>query len=372
MRLHIMDDEKVIDRTIDYFEAVFPHENKYVVLLPQKVEKLKYIKNTRRVEICKYKSKEWFNVVKSINEYSEVIVHYLNPIKVRFINSIKHNKITWIIWGSDLYQGLLANRGYRQYYDNYILSKSMMISKIRQKFPIVANLLDNIRLKKRIKAISKISRVAAIEPDYKLLLNYFPELSHLKKYDFFYYPIDSIIGDTLKNKRCTGSRIMLGNSASPTGNHEYALQLLKNKEIHNEIIIPLSYGPINYKNFVINKIKEYKPLTITILSEFLPLEKYNEMLLSCSNFVYANFRQEALGNIVIALYLGGKIFLDKKNPLYEYLKQLGLIIYSLEEINSENIKKPLSDKDYVKNREIVFSLYNYNKLLSTIYDTFKD
>ena len=35
MRLHILPDEKIINRTIVYFEKVWPLQNTYLVLLPK-------------------------------------------------------------------------------------------------------------------------------------------------------------------------------------------------------------------------------------------------------------------------------------------------------------------------------------------------
>ena len=42
-------------------------------------------------------------------------------------------------------------------------------------------------------------------------------------------------------------------------------------------------------------------------------------LLSADVFIYGNWRQEAVGNILIALFIGGKVFLDEKNPLLKIL-----------------------------------------------------
>jgi hypothetical protein len=74
-------------------------------------------------------------------------------------------------------------------------------------------------------------------------------------------------------------------------------------------------------------------------------------------------RQQAFGNILSSLWLGSKVFLNPQNTIYSYLKSLGIHIYSVEDINSNNpeIIQNLEDVKASKNKEILgrfFSLKN--------------
>ena len=65
-------------------------------------------------------------------------------------------------------------------------------------------------------------------------------------------------------------------------------------------------------------------------------------------------RQCGFGSILMALYFGGKCFLFKQNPLFEYFKQKGCLIYSIDEdLNEMFALLPLDEKDREKNRRIV-------------------
>ena len=54
------------------------------------------------------------------------------------------------------------------------------------------------------------------------------------------------------------------------------------------------------------------------LLDFMPLDEYNRLQSDVSVALFGNWRQEAIGNIIVALYLGAKVFLSHVNPVYEW------------------------------------------------------
>lgn len=56
------------------------------------------------------------------------------------------------------------------------------------------------------------------------------------------------------------------------------------------------------------------------------------------------------GNIIIMLYLGAKVFLNSKSPIYAYFKELGAFIYTTEEFETNN---NLSDEEIETNQSIL-------------------
>lgn len=367
--IHILDDEKVIDRTIEYFETVFPNGNIFFILKNSSNRNLKYIKNIDQVIICDIDNPT--EIFCNLDQAKHIIFHLLDDKKIKILEKINHPNITWMAWGADLYNSLLVHRGYKLYRDRTILKKTGIISKKRKYFPFLTYFIDKYRLKKRIQAIKKINNIAAIDEDYKLLTKYFPEFSHLKRIDFFYYPIDALLGKELIDRKCLGKKIMVGNSSSPNGNHLYALELISKCNNNYDIIIPLSYGDICYRKWVLSKFSQYPNLNISSIQDFIPLNEYISLLLECSNFIYANLRQEALGNILVAFFIGGKVFLDKENPLYIYFNNLNLKFYTLEDINDFNLNTPLSSSDLLHNRNIIKDIFSYEKLLYLIKTNFQ-
>ena len=62
-------------------------------------------------------------------------------------------------------------------------------------------------------------------------MRYYPELQSKPWKDFFYYPLDIILGKELMNSEVCGNSIMIGNSASGTNNHEYVMRILSKLDI---------------------------------------------------------------------------------------------------------------------------------------------
>lgn len=184
MNLHIMQDEKVISRTIDYFNEALPGENIYIVLLPNSDYQCIHVKHKEtNVHKVVYGSKAFWQAVGNISQYKYIILHFLNTDKIRFVRRIKHPGITWIIWGGDLYFGLLKRRGYCLFSDKRDdLSPYRGMNFINAFF---AYFRKQIVDKWRIQILNKISYVCADKGDFELLYQYYPEYSHIVKKDFF-------------------------------------------------------------------------------------------------------------------------------------------------------------------------------------------
>ena len=95
---------------------------------------------------------------------------------------------------------------------------------------------------------------------------------------------------------------------------------------------------------------------------FLPLAEYNKQQLSTSVALFGNLRQEAIGNILIFLYLGAKVFLPQSNPVYDWALSHGLTVKPLENLSQEELDQRLPETDRIKNREILKSLYTRQRM----------
>lgn len=376
MRLHFLPDEKIINRTIRYFEKVWPNQNKYIILLPVGEMGCVHVeKNLSNVIVGNVDSPEIANLIKDISQFNSIIVHYLTFEAAILINRIEHRNIMWIEWGGDMYNSFLMRKGFILYtdYKQYLKLKFKFLPYFISKYIIEKRREKQFQV--RYNAVKKISYFIpdSMYGEYPLFLSYYPEFSHLKYREFFYYPIQDIVGPENIDRRSKGENIFVGNSASETNNHIDVLQILRANKISNTIIMPLSYGANDsYKRYIIRKGKKYMGKQFRPIVDFLPLKDYNEYLYSCSYFIFANYRQEAVGNILCAFYIGGKVFLRKTNPLYEFYKHLGLILYSLDDINREMLNTPLSKEDYLHNKQIIENKYSSQRLEELIYTSFPD
>ena len=360
MILHLVHDEKIINRLISSFEEAMPQKNLFVCFTKKP---LKYVEKRSNVIIYNCKTKIDTNLLQNVDS---VLIHYLSLKKILFIDKfIKRDvKCYWFVWGTDIYNKLLAARGCPVYYEKKYLSKTMKFLLFLGKCHIYDYRSRRILsfIKKRINSI--------VSPcDYPLLKNYLDENNKSENItDFFYYPIEQILNRDLLNKSVTGNNVLLGNSASITNNHLYAFQYLSKIDIgERQIVVPLNYT-INekYINHVIDSGETiFGKNRFIPLREFLPLREYNELMLSAEICVYGNWRQEAMGNITIALYLGSKVFMSNKSPLFKWFKEVGAIIFELETITNDSFQV-LSQEDKEHNRNLMFSLFAKEKQTEVI------
>lgn len=357
MILHLIDDEKIAPRTIEIFNKALPGQNCFICFrMPQKRVKSSndvfYDDEVGAVDFLKY---------------TKVFIHYLSKRKIEFYNRyIKHDVETyWFIWGGDIYNDLMASRGFDVYYEPLYGGGRMFLKNKLSKLGIKPFHKAELQFIK-----GNIDYVLTSEEEYilqkKYLGKYLP-----KRFvcDFFYYPIDTIVGESLAEKWCNleSKQIVVGNCATVSNNHCYVFAYLNKCRTEGWKVVPvLSYGgtPKYIEHVKVRGRKlfgnEFAPQL-----RFLPLDEYNAFMLNSGYFVYGNWRQEAVGNIVIALYLGAKVFISKRSPLLLYFRKLGLTVFELESINS-NSMVPLSEENRINNRAIMKDFYNEERLINIV------
>lgn len=374
MRLHLMPDEKIINRTIDVFETVFPDENKYIIFLRGKSTISRFvIQKNKNVYFLNYNSEQFWKVIDDVKFYDSIIIHYLSVSSAKFINRIEHPYIYWIEWGGDLYNTFLRYRGYKLYEDEKMINKVSHKNTPYFLYKIFKYFQNRRLLKTLHPAVMKVRYFVpdSMYNEYPLLLQYYPEFSHLEYRDFFYYPIDEILGSDLIQRTCEEHSIIVGNSCSFTGNHLGVLHRLKELKIDSKIIVPLSYsGNTKYKNIIVKYGNQTFGNKFIPITDFLHIDEYNKLLLSANVFIYGSLRQEAVGNILIALYLGGKVFLYPSNPLLEFYKSIGIKIFSIDELPNNDLKVLLPTEEILNNKRILLEKYSLARLMSLVSHNF--
>lgn len=368
MILHLVNDEKIINRTIQLFENACPGEHLFVVFKRQKET---YVKRGPAVI-----SAEEYEMWKDKFSIDSVIIHSLSKKKIYFIRQYKfeHIPLYWIIWGADLYNRLLEPQGFELYYRNTAYQRKKALKRYLLKPFTYFKMKNRIGMTSRF-ILERVNYLVTdtTENDYDILMDYFPQLKSIPWRDFFYYPIDEILGPDLLKTECDGNSIMIGNSASLTNNHEYALEILSRLNIGDrKIIVPLSYsGNKAYRKSVMERGIKLFGKQFSALTEFLPLQEYNELMTGVDIAIYGNWRQEAIGNIIIALYLGAKVFLSVRNPITAWARMHSLVVFELEKMTQQDLDQPLDRKIKESNRTILLDLYNRDRLVKLMKDTFQ-
>lgn len=354
-------DEKVINRTIHYFEEALPGENRYIVTIG-KGNQIKYVDSCKAF-FCEYDSPEFWDYVGNSTQYKNIIIHYLSPSFVDFVLKLYDtSNVVWIVWGGDLYDDMLYSCGYELYANPQDVSSSKSFGE-----SLKEKIINYYLLNKKKKAVRRIPSVVMSDGDYALLLKYFPRFRP-KRRDFFYYPVDDMVDRNIKGRHSNGCNIFVGNSASSTNNHRMVFERLSKVKLGDKkVFVPLSYGDAKEKVLAIGKNllgNCFCPIT-----DFVPLDKYNTMMLNSNVFIYGNYRQEAFGNIVVALYLGGSVVLHKRNPLLKDLRDKGFILYELDELEYA-LTHALPEKKWQINRSLIDKLFCHERLLTLIKQSF--
>jgi dTDP-N-acetylfucosamine:lipid II N-acetylfucosaminyltransferase len=373
MILHLINDEKIVDRTIESYEAVLNNKNVFIVFCNKGSGNFisKFVHSRSNVIFYDEKCDR---IERDFSNFNKILIHLLDIRKINFVEKyIRHTPtIYWGIWGGDIYPTLLAGRGYQLFSpENSYLKRN----KIKRNLLLLLNYYK-IKSRKIEKFIhEKVDYIGGDDGDILLLKQYLGVSK--KKFKSFAYPYDAILGEKLKQCRVDEQSkcILCGNSASYTNNQEYVLNFLKKMGVDSsyKVKMPLSYGgDKEYISLIIEKGKQYFGENYIPILDFLPLNQYNQLFIDARICIYGSWRQEAFGNIIIALYLGSKIYMSKNNPLTGSLKELGFSLFIIEEATQESFLEPLSELDKEKNRELIIDLYSLERRQQLIMQYFSD
>ena len=164
---------------------------------------------------------------------------------------------------------------------------------------------------------------------------------------------DHLVKDMMQES-VNGGDVLIGNSATPSNNHFEVLELLSaDWLVGRKVFAPLSYGDPSYGGVVCDYGNSWLGNVFHPMVDFLSVDEYLKILKSCSYVIMNHVRQQALGNIVIMLYLGAKVFLNPKSPVYKEYKQRGIYLYSVDDISKDALSVPLSKFEAEFNRQVV-------------------
>lgn len=373
MILHLVEDEKIINRTIDMFENVYEGKNKFLIEIPNESYQLKHVRDQDDTNCAVYGSESYWKCIGDISQYEAVFIHSLTRNKCKLISKFKDTELSfvWILWGSDLYN-FLATKGYKL----YLWKPNFADFRLRWTFhdklnEFIREIAAKLRRKETYKSLYekaylRIDHCAIFNKgDFKLLKKY--TKSEAKWHWFTYYPIDTILGTDLASKKVNGENIIVGNSGSITGNHMQAFKLLKKLNVEGKkVIVPLSYGNPSYCDLLCKKGSELLGESFIPIKDFMPLQDYNNLLCSANVVIMNHLRQEAVGNILVSLFLGAKVYLHEENNLYEYFTSIGVQIFSInKDLTSSNpeVFDSLSKEEQLINRQKILEEFNEKKIV---------
>lgn len=237
--------------------------------------------------------------------WSNVLLDFL----VENIEIIDFDKIIFISWGGDIY-------------NNYLLKKLSEENREQER-------------KKKI-LIPRVKHFMTFAcADYDEMERRYG--ANGKQYDCLYpSSIDIEYLNSISKKIPEDKKIIqVGNSATFTNQHKQILdKLVKYKECNIEIMCPLSYGPIAYRDSIIEYGKELFGDKFRPITEYMSPREYVDLLNSVDIAMFNNNRQQATANIEILSYLGKKLFLRNDTTMWKhYVERDKRYFYDIDSID---------------------------------------
>ncbi len=358
--LHIATDDKFLDHAFPVFEQVYPGANDVFVFAPSK--SLTYVKLTpTHIET---KQGSFFNRKPKLSkeiyqEYDLIVFHSLGASTYPELRNIPVDTPTiWLGWGADYYSEFLSDiplylEKTQGIYNNLVGNKPG-----RKALALVKGLLGVFRrINDKVRAIEKISIFSPVIPEeYDLVKhsrtwNRFPEFA-----SWNYGTLEDNFVKGFENESVTGDGILVGNSATFTGNHAEAFHLLRKLLVTDrKVVVPLSYGDDQLAVKLANIGWEYFGDNFEPLMDFMPIDDYVASITKCGYVIMNHVRQQAVGNIVIMLYLGARLFLRRENPVYDFFRKSGFVLSTVQELEASPylLDTPLTDDERSRNRALV-------------------
>ncbi|MCR5247154.1 MAG: TDP-N-acetylfucosamine:lipid II N-acetylfucosaminyltransferase [Paludibacteraceae bacterium] len=326
MILHIILDEKFTDDFITYINEQFDINKHHFAILASQ-EPMRYCESSTKysnVSVLHKSIREMVQLIYMCIKAEKIVLHSLLIRYIPFVIGFKlfARKLYVALWGGEIYNYSVCSR-----FQNYI--KHRILSRAKG---ITCELKEDYEFAKII---------------YKMNTKYFPCMMYLSN---IVDDEDSRIYETKKINE--PPVVMIGNSADPRNNHyEIIDSLVKNKIVAN-YIIPLSYGDRVYAQDVAKYANDHLKGNIRILFDFMPLDRYLELLKTVDVVVYAHKRQQALGNTFHMIAYGTKVYIDSSTTTFAWMKRNGIIVFSSDHIDG-NLSQPLTKDEMKRNSEIV-------------------
>ena len=366
--LHILLDEKVVNSFISMMEETFPDESTYLILA--KEGKPKRVSLRENVISFDEDSKRLKHFLSNVSGYKHVCLHSMSGRKL--YTYIHHPSISWVIWGADLYGPLLQFKGYEIYYDKaqqYIVRAGRMPV---WAYKLLTTIRDYNKARRQEKMINRLKYFITDNGcDEGVFNHYFGEKNITFPGTINYYPIENLIDSSKQHEVCTGNAIWVGNSADPNGNHVWVFEKLEQFSDDIKILSPISYGDVRFMKYIYKEGCRILGNKFSPLKDFLPVNEYYSKFLQANAFIFGHFRQCAVGNILMAFYFGGKVFLSNRNPLLKTYRQGGFSVYSIEDdLTEEFAISPLDNEQRQKNRNLVMSIASYESSINQLKNVF--
>jgi dTDP-N-acetylfucosamine:lipid II N-acetylfucosaminyltransferase len=279
-----------------------------------------------------------------------VVLYELDFVKSYIALKIPQNiTVAWRFFGAEIYSNNL---------DIYLSESSLnSFNANKEKF---SKLLNPKSIYRKLVSLSKNRSFIgnhfeeAIERINLFMCLSEQEYNHLTHIQKNLPPFIQIPTDIKFPKRSIPSKtnlVIIGNSRSIFNNHIDIIDIIENARFSEQLrfLIPFSYGvELYYTREIRLRVKNAKK-NIELLENFMSYDAYFDLVSTAKAAVFNGYRQMAMGNICEAINSGLKVYLNTHNVIYQWLKDSGIKIFTIEEfasdLESNNLELESEDKE---------------------------
>ncbi len=366
---HIATDEKFINTACYQFTKAVATPNKFYILTKDTQIPLQHVTLQEDFFLIPNTLKEKAKLVTAIGEEDIVVFHSLISWFYSILFDLpKKTQTIWLCYGYELYNDPVYFSK-KEIYAPITLryfGNSPGIIPVKKKTGLkgwIKSMFGNSTKEhprdKKERALDRIDYIGtSFQEEFKALSNKL----HTKKkfFEYWHYPLEQILNIN-ETPSSTRKNILIGNSGVPTLNHLDVFHEISKMAIAKDakVVVPLSYGLDAYITVVKRKGEELLSDSFYPLEDFIPLVEYNKILQEINVAIFLSYRQQALGNIIALLYMGARVYLSHKNPIYHFFKGIGIVIFDFDK-EFENITslQPITKEEVIHNRK------KLNELLS--------
>ena len=322
--IHIHTDHKFIVDTERYSGEIFDNE---ILILDTKNSYNKEYHN--KAQFFDPKLENLNEILAVANTADALVIYNLDFFKSHIVNGVdKRIKIIWRFFGAELYSRklhLYLSTKSRSYFISRLIK-----DKVKSIFPLF---FQNEKLFYR--AIKRSDAITCVfKEEYEYLTRNWHHLPKHIPLSLQGIPLTRDVDFELEYPK--SNTLVIGNSRSNYNNHLDILEMVETCNLNKKINIKIlfNYGT---ENAYTDKVRE-KATGIekaALIDSFLPPHEFKNFYVPVAAFVNNSFRQFSLGNVILALHCGVKVYLNKKNPSYWWLKREGVYIYEIEDLKND-------------------------------------
>jgi dTDP-N-acetylfucosamine:lipid II N-acetylfucosaminyltransferase len=364
MNLHVFNDPHgfMLNATVERFKREGRMESNRFVNLTDKT-----IYRHEEVHYLKKNLKNYRAFIRSLPALYSVCFYPYDDTSGWFLNELNKAQpglpASWIFWSYEFYHQPESYTG---------LLEPFSLHFYRKNLPVFSGVRN--RISKIIKKILQIpyrnyllkQGYSQIKAFYSFLPEDYKNVSAVFEKKPACHPISFLSLNEMTGSLSPGTltdTIIIGHSASVTGNHAEILQTLGKLGIKNDLLLPLEYGDAEYRDEIIKLANSCFPGQVNYILERHSLTEYNRKL-STAGYALFNFtKQEGLGNIIFLLWNGTKVFLREESSAYRQFRNWGLKVYSVnKDLNKAELSELPGQQDAISNRKILESLFNEERV----------